>query len=105
MNKHWLVLVESNTTPSGAEFPRAARRLGLEPILLSSGPARYPWVAEQDVTTRAIDTAQTSEVERACASLERYHPIAGVMSSSDRFLVVAAVVARARGLAGLPPEA
>lgn len=104
MKPPWLVLVESNTTPSGAEFPSAARRLGLEPVLLAVDPARYPWVEEQAVAAMAIDTPQTSEVERACARLERERPIAGVMSSSDRFLVVAAEAARARGLPGLPPE-
>ncbi|MFL1378423.1 hypothetical protein ACJOT4_13795, partial [Nocardiopsis sp. frass4] len=64
-----LVLVESNTTGSGRAFCAAARDRGIEPVLLSRDPDRYPYVARDGVTAITVDTTDLAAVLRACRGL------------------------------------
>ncbi|MEV6521807.1 ATP-grasp domain-containing protein [Longispora sp. NPDC051575] len=99
----WFVLVESNTTGSGRLFARAARELGLRPVLLARDPGRYPYVELDALDFRVVDTADAGAVRAACAGLGGR--IAGVTSSSEYFVATAAEVARALGLAHPDPDA
>ncbi|GGR77806.1 argininosuccinate lyase [Streptomyces aureoverticillatus] len=110
----WLAFVESNTTGTGREFCAAARARGLRPVLLTRDPARYPYVAEDAVDVRILDTGDLSAVVDACAALAEDRGavlaedggaaggeggLAGVASSSEYFVATAA---RAAAKLGLP---
>jgi len=99
----WLVLVESNTTGSGRLFCAAARQLGLRPVLLARNPGRYPYAAADSIETRVTDTTDVTAVLTACTRLGG--PVAGVTSSSEYFITVAAEAARALGLPHADPDA
>lgn len=93
----WFVLVESNTTGTGRLFCAAARGMGLRPVMLARDPGRYPYVAEDSIDARVVDTTSVDAVLQACRELDG--PIAGVTSSSEYSIATAAEVA---GLLGLP---
>src|SRR5262245_65997264 len=99
MNDQWLVLVESNTTGSGRLFCASARRLGLRPVLLARDPARYPYLATDDIDAVAVDTASVAAV---CAAAGRLGGrVAGGTSSPGALIRPAREAARTPGRA--PP--
>ncbi len=98
-----LVLVESNTTGTGRLFCAAARRLGLRPVVFARDGARYPYLAQDRVDTRMADTSSVADVLAECDRLDG--PVAGVVSSSEYFVGVAARAARALGLPHPDPDA
>ncbi|WP_412538122.1 ATP-grasp domain-containing protein [Longispora sp. K20-0274] len=99
----WFVLVESNTTGTGRLFARAARDLGLRPVLFARDPARYPYVAADALDHRVLDTTDAAAVLAGCRALGGR--IAGVTSSSEYFVATAAGVARALDLPHPDPDA
>jgi S-sulfo-L-cysteine synthase (3-phospho-L-serine-dependent) len=99
----WLVLVESNTTGTGRLFCRAARQLGLRPVLFARDPARYPYVRQDRVPVRVLDTGDPAAVLAGCAALPG--PVRGVTSSSEYSVATAAEVARRLGLPHPDPDA
>ncbi|MCI0687687.1 MAG: ATP-grasp domain-containing protein [Sporichthyaceae bacterium] len=103
MTGEWLVLVESNTTGSGRLFCAAARRLGLQPVLLARDPGRYGYVAADRIDARVVDTSSPDAVRAACADLPGR--IAGVTSSSEYYIGTAAEVAGALGRPHPDPDA
>ncbi len=99
----WFVLVESNTTGSGRLFCDCARRIGLRPVLLARDPERYPYVSIDEIDSRVVDTAAPDAIRAACASLAGR--IAGLTSSSEYYIGIAAEVARSLGLPHPDPAA
>ncbi|GAA3570929.1 ATP-grasp domain-containing protein [Amycolatopsis ultiminotia] len=95
--EQWFALVESNTTGSGREFCRAARARGLRPVVLAADPARYPYLAEDGIDVLVLDTADPDAVADRCHDLAA-QGLAGVSSSSEYFVPVAARVAAKLGL-------
>jgi S-sulfo-L-cysteine synthase (3-phospho-L-serine-dependent) len=93
MSGEWFVLVESNTTGSGRLFGASARRLGLRPVMLAKDPARYPYVAVDEIEAQVVDTTDAAAILRVCAALG--DPVAGVTSSSEYSIGIASEVARA----------
>lgn len=93
-----LVFLESNTTGTGRRFAALARELGLEPLLLASDPARYPYVREDGLEARALDTSDPARVLATCREIAAGPGLAGVGSSSEYFIEGAARAARALGL-------
>ena len=117
-----LAMVESNTTGTGRKFAVAARARGLRPVLLSSRPERYPWVTEDDVDVARADTtdpASVGNVARAAVGGGSRRPgrgdtprppgggadLAGIVTSSEYFVAVAARAAVRLGLPGPDPGA
>ncbi|HET9317300.1 MAG TPA: ATP-grasp domain-containing protein [Vicinamibacteria bacterium] len=100
-----LVLVESNTSGTGRLFVRLARRLGLEPLLLATEPSRYAFVAEEAVDAIRIDTADRRPLLTLCRRLLSDGGLAGVLSSSDHYVAMAAHLAARLGLPGPRPLA
>jgi S-sulfo-L-cysteine synthase (3-phospho-L-serine-dependent) len=97
----WLILLESNTTGSGRLFCVAAHRLGLRPVVFTQDPSRYPYLAEDRIDTRLLDTADRLAVRRTAAELARDgepSSVAGVTSSSEYFVAAAAGLAAELGL-------
>ena len=103
MTSGWFVLVESNTTGSGRLFCERARKLGLVPVMLARDPSRYPYLRQDAIDSRPADTADPDALLAACAKLGGR--IAGVTSSSEYFIGIAAQVARSLGLPHPDPAA
>ena len=100
-----LILVESNTTGTGREFARRAAQMGAEPVLITTDPGRYGYVAADDVPYVVADTSDNAELLAAARSLAADSEVVGVTSSSDYFVLAAAVLARAWHLPGPSPDA
>ncbi|WP_433338049.1 ATP-grasp domain-containing protein [Spirillospora sp. CA-294931] len=104
MRRPWFALVESNTTGTGRDFAEAARRQGMRPVLLTRAPERYPYVAELGLDVRPVDTTDEEAVLAACRDLGS-DGLAGISSSSEVFVRVAAAVGRSLGLPAPDPGA
>ena len=100
-----LGMVESNTTGTGRTFAGAARARGLRPVLLSSRPERYPWVAEDGVDVAFTDTTDAAAVRDAACAAAAGAPLAGLVTSSEYFVAVAARAATVLGLPAPDPAA
>jgi S-sulfo-L-cysteine synthase (3-phospho-L-serine-dependent) len=100
-----LILVESNTTGTGREFARRAVEMGAEPMLITTDPGRYGYVAADGVPYVVADTSNNAELLAAARSLAADSEVVGVTSSSDYFVLAAAVLARAWHLPCPSPDA
>ncbi|MGM9440787.1 ATP-grasp domain-containing protein [Streptomyces murinus] len=105
MNGRLLLLIESNTTGTGRQFAQRAAAAGLEPVLLSADPGRYPYAAEDGLRTVTVDTADPDDLWSAVRELAEAAEIAGVLSSSEYFVATAAEVAARLGLPGPAADA
>ena len=101
----WLAFVESNTSGTGRLFARAASQQGFRPILLSDNPARYSYVSQDGLDTLQVDTATELSLLDACRRLAPGAGLAGITSSSEYFVSMAASIARRLRLAGPSPDA
>jgi biotin carboxylase len=98
-----LILLESNTTGSGRLLCAASPRFGLRPVVFARDPSRYPYLAEDDIETRQVDTTDRRAVRQAVAEFP--DGIAGVTSSSEYFVAAAAELAGELGLPHPDPAA
>lgn len=101
----WFALLESNTSGTGRDFCATARARGLRPVLLAENPGRYPYVAQDHVKTRILDTRDLVAVLEACAALAGHGGLAGITSSSEYFVSAAARAAAKSGLPAPDPDA
>ncbi|TIT29670.1 MAG: hypothetical protein E5W86_01575, partial [Mesorhizobium sp.] len=64
-----LILIEGigDTSPL---YVRAARRLGLHPIVLSAGPARYDSLAAEGIRAICVDTDDLDALIGECSRLQ-----------------------------------
>ncbi|MEV4714105.1 ATP-grasp domain-containing protein [Micromonospora sp. NPDC049374] len=97
-----MVFVESNTTGTGRLYCRAARHRGLRPVMLARDPSRYPYLHQDGIQSLVLDTGDVEAVAGACQQLGS---VAGVTSSSEYFVPVAAGAALRLGLTGPDPVA
>lgn len=105
MSNQALVFVDSDRTGTGRSYARAARNLGLRPILLTGQPVPpgERGCYDQIASLPALDR---EAVAGWCRSfVGRGGNVAGIMTGEDRALCTAAHVARAAGLAHADPEA
>jgi len=100
-----LVMVESNTTGTGPMFAAAARARGLRPVLLGRRPDRYRWVAEEGVEAARADTTDPESVVAVARAMAGPAGVAGVVTSSEYFVAVAARAARRLRRPGPDPAA
>ncbi|OIK26346.1 ATP-grasp domain-containing protein [Streptomyces malaysiense] len=105
MKDRLLLLIESNTTGTGRRFAQRAVAAGIEPVLLSADPGRYPYAAEDGLRTVVVDTADPPALWPAVRELAADAEIAGVLSSSEYFVATAAEVAARLGLPGPSADA
>lgn len=105
MKRRALILIEGNFTGNGQMFVRVARRLGLIPIMLSRNPARYEYVAADEVDAFVVDTQEVGSIIQACEGLRSDYEIAGVACASEAYYWAVAVVCRHFSLPGPNPEA
>jgi biotin carboxylase len=100
-----LILVESNTTGTGREFALRADDMGVEPVLITTDPARYGYVAADGVRYAIADTSSGADLLAAARSVAADAEVVGVTSSSDYFVLAAALLARTWHLHGPSPDA
>lgn len=96
-----LLFVESNTTGTGMLMLEAAQRLGFEPVLLAADHGRYRPPA--GTHTMQVDTASLVDLRRCAANAGAR--VAGVLSSSEYFIHMAARLAESLGLPSFGAEA
>jgi cysteine synthase A len=102
-NRQVLLFVESNTTGTGMLALRIAVRLGLEPVLLTAGPDRYPGLAETGCRIVPCDTDDPGSLRLAAREAAAGRGVAGVTTTSEFYLVRVAELAESFGLAGNEP--
>jgi biotin carboxylase len=100
-----LLLVESNTTGTGREFARRGVELGVQPVLITADPTRYPYVEQDQLPSVRTDTSSATDVLATARSLAGAAEIVGVTSSSEYYVATAAETAHALGLPGPSAEA
>lgn len=101
----WMAFIESNTSGTGRYFAQAASQRGFRPILLSDNPARYNYVSQDGLDTLKVDTQNEWTLLDTCRRLAQDDGLAGVTSSSEYFVSIAASLARRLNLAGPSPGA
>jgi len=95
----WFALVESNTTGSGRQFCQVAAARGLRPVVLAHDPGRYPYLAEDGIEHVRCDSSDPAAVFAVCDKLAADPAgLAGVTSSSEYFIALAARSAERLGL-------
>lgn len=94
--------VESNTSGTGRLFARAVAKLGYEPVLFTSDPARYAYAGDDRIRVVQVDTSDGEALFAACRELNN---LAGVMTSSEYFVTRTALLARRLRLPGALPAA
>jgi S-sulfo-L-cysteine synthase (3-phospho-L-serine-dependent) len=105
MNTPWFAFVESNTSGTGRLYARAAVDMGFRPILLTADSSRYTFAKENWIKVLQVNTFDEFSLIRACQSLDDDGGLAGITSSSDYFIEMAANLAKNFGLPGPVPDA
>ena len=100
-----LIFIESNTSGTGRLFARAAASQGFVPVLLASNPAKYAYATEDGLDVVNVDTQRGDAVLEACGRIAAESELAGVTSSSEYFIELAATIARELRLPGPSPLA
>lgn len=105
MHNAWLAFIESNTSGTGRLFARIAEQQGFQPALLAKDRTRYKYADEDGLRVIQANTQDTESVLKVCRQLADGCGLAGVTSSSEYFVEMAAEVAKQLGLPGPQPEA
>lgn len=100
-----LLFVEANTSGTGVLALDLARRLGLEPVLLTNAPERYAGARDADCEIVVCDTATERGLRAAIGERFPRREIAGITTTSDFYVPVVAALADWLGLPGNPPQA
>lgn len=101
-----IIFIESNTSGTGRLFALTARRLGLDPLLITENPDRYPYVQQDDIEYLRYPCVNSIEVlHRTIEGIAEKSEVVGICSSSEYFIDAAAELARRRGLPGPEPDA
>ncbi|MEJ7648068.1 MAG: pyridoxal-phosphate dependent enzyme [Nakamurella sp.] len=98
-----LAFIESNTTGTGMTALTTTHRLGLRPLLVTADPSRYTGLQHSRADVVVADTADPQAVLTALRASGR--EVAGVSTTSEYFLPVAAAVAGQLDLPGSQVDA
>lgn len=106
MSNQWFAFIESNTTGTGKQFLKAARKARLCPALLTADPTRYQDFDDSLVKVVTVNTNSESAVFEKCRSMRAADGgLAGVWSSSEYYIGIAANIAQRMNLPGPSPTA
>ncbi len=97
-----LLFVESNTSGTGRLFARTARSMGFAPVLITTRPEKYAYLAEADAP-EVVVVPRADEDELHALVAARWGGaagVAGITSSSEYFIATAAALAARFGLPG-----
>jgi biotin carboxylase len=101
MKKRFFVFVESNTSGTGRLFARTAVQLGYCPVVFAKDPSLYPYLQEDQVDFAQVDTNNLDALISRIGTLEKRAKVAGIYSSSEYFIEIAARLADLCGLPGV----
>ncbi|MFC3320645.1 ATP-grasp domain-containing protein [Mesorhizobium cantuariense] len=104
MARRALILVEGNVKGLGLLFVRAAQRLGLHPITLSTDPAQYDYLAAENIEAIRVDTDNLDALIRECSRLRATYDMAGITSATESFYATVGKLCRYFDLPGPDPE-
>ncbi|KWV60100.1 hypothetical protein AS026_02160 [Rhizobium altiplani] len=82
MRSRALIMIEGHRR-IGFLFIQAAQRLGLHPITLSADPARYDYLAAENLETVHVDTDNLDALIHECSRLSTTHEIAGITAAEE----------------------
>jgi cysteine synthase A len=104
--RHFL-LVESNTTGTGALAVDRLLGRGDRVTFATRDPRRYPFLASQRerLSVARVETNHTPAITELLRDLSRTAPVDAVMSFSEFYVITVADLAAAHGLPGLDPAA
>ncbi|RVG06567.1 ATP-grasp domain-containing protein [Sinorhizobium meliloti] len=97
-----LILLEGIKMGTGQLYVRAAKLLGLHPIVLSADPARYNYLATENVEAIRVDTDDLDALIRECLRLRETYDIVGITGFPVPGEAVYATVAKLCRHFGLP---
>ncbi|GGU46648.1 pyridoxal-phosphate dependent enzyme [Streptomyces lavendofoliae] len=100
-----LLFVEANTSGTGVLALELARRLDLEPVLLTDAPERYAGAPETGCEIVRCDTSTERALREAISGRFPRDRIAGITTTSDFYVPVVSRLAEWLGLPGNPPRA
>ncbi|RWM06838.1 MAG: ATP-grasp domain-containing protein [Mesorhizobium sp.] len=103
MAKRALILIEGSTTGTGLLFVQAARRLGLDPITLSSDPASHDYFGTECTEPIRVDTDSLDALIRECSRLSETYDIAGITSTEEEVYATVGKLCRHFDLPGPNP--
>ncbi|RWN24079.1 acetyl-CoA carboxylase biotin carboxylase subunit family protein [Mesorhizobium sp.] len=97
-----LILVEG-TRSNGPLYVKAARRLGLHPIILSADPNRYDYHAPERLEAIRVDTHDLDALIHKCSLLQEAYDIAGITGPLDAVCATVGRLCRHFDLPGPDP--
>lgn len=102
----YLFFIESNTTGSGMQALRAAREMGLEPVLFTRDRSRYRGVEATGCAIVPCETNLVQELRGACADFVRAFPgtVAGITTTSEFYVETVALIASEYGTPTNAPD-
>lgn len=87
----------------GLPFVQATRRLGLHPVTLSADPARYDYLADQNLEVIQVDTDNVNALIRECSRLRTTYDIAGITGAEEEVYATVGKLCRYFNLPGPNP--
>ncbi|MER9558030.1 acetyl-CoA carboxylase biotin carboxylase subunit family protein [Mesorhizobium sp. M0323] len=103
MRKRALVLLEGAS--NGPQYIQAARRLGLHPIILSSDPSQYDYLAGSGCETICVDTDNLAAMVHVCSRLSPTADVAGITSARESLYAAVGKLCQHFDLPGPNPAA
>ncbi|MBI2508151.1 ATP-grasp domain-containing protein [Candidatus Woesearchaeota archaeon] len=100
--KPYFVFIESNTSGTGRIFAQAAKDKGFNPVLLAGDISRYHYAKEDNLEFIKVNTQNETDLLNTCKKLKN---VAGVLSSSEYFIEMAAIISKKLNLPGVNPDA
>ncbi|CDX52806.1 conserved hypothetical protein [Mesorhizobium plurifarium] len=98
------ILIEGHAV-NGLLYVRAAQRLGLHPITLSVDPARYSYIATEQLHAICVDTNDLDALIDECSRLSATDGIAGITGALDSVYATVSKLCRHFNLPGPDPVA
>ncbi|MGX9087407.1 ATP-grasp domain-containing protein, partial [Mesorhizobium sp. 98Argb] len=102
MARRTLILIEG-TKSNGPLYVQAAQRLALHPITLSADPARYDYLAAEEIEAIRVDTDNLDALIHECSRLRATYDIAGITSATESFYATVGKLCRHFELPGPNP--
>ncbi|MDW9358564.1 ATP-grasp domain-containing protein [Sinorhizobium meliloti] len=102
MPKKAVILLEGTRMGTGQRYVQAVKRSGLHPIVLSADPARFNYLATENIEAIRVDTDDLDALIRECSRLRETYDIVGITGHPNPGEAVYATVAKLCRHFGLP---
>ncbi|MFQ6163881.1 ATP-grasp domain-containing protein [Sinorhizobium meliloti] len=102
MPKKAVILLEGSRMGPGQLYVQAVKLLGLHPIVLSADPARYNYLATENIEAIRVDTDDLDALIRECSRLRETYDIVGITGHPNPGEAVYATAAKLCRHFGLP---